>query len=211
MSTSSDRRRAAAAGPRLAIGRGGATMSQRHAPPPSLPPTVSRAALLEDGSDRRFRQLVYDLFTIAARMEAAREHLAARMGVTTAQYSIMMTIAQLQGEVGVGVGALAKTLHVSSAFVASESGKLARLGLVTKRPNPSDGRGVLLRLTRAGRQRIARVGPHVRAVNDMLFAALDRPAFEGLSVAAAGLVHGSEKVVQWLRLVDAEPPREAAE
>ena len=45
-----------------------------------LPATVSRSALLEKGSDRRFRTLVSDLFTIAARMEAVREHLGRRSG-----------------------------------------------------------------------------------------------------------------------------------
>jgi DNA-binding MarR family transcriptional regulator len=160
MSTSREGRRGRAATRRAATpsdvpGReGGATAAD-------LPPTVSRSALLDGGSDRRFRQLVYDLLTIAVRMEAVRDHHADRMGITAAQYSIMMVIAQLQGRAGVAVGALAKTLHVSSAFIASETGKLARLGLLTKRPNPSDGRGVLVSLTRVGRQRIARVGPDV--------------------------------------------------
>jgi DNA-binding MarR family transcriptional regulator len=211
MSTSSDGRRVKAT-------RRTATVSSlsrrtREAATSDLPPTVSRAALLDGGSDRRFRQLVYDLLTIAVRMEAVRDHHAARMGITAAQYSIMMAIAQFQGRSGVAVGALAKTLHVSSAFIASETGKLARLGLVTKKPNPSDGRSVLVSLTRVGRQRIARVGPDVRALNDMFFAELDRAAFEALSVAAAGLVHGSRKAVQWLRLMadEAAAVREAAE
>jgi DNA-binding MarR family transcriptional regulator len=189
-------RKSAAASPPSEPARGAAA---------DLPLTVSRDPLLENGSDRRFRQLVYDLLTIAVRMEAVRDHHAARMGITAAQYSVMMAIAQFQGRSGVGVGALAKTLHVSSAFIASETGKLARLGLVTKRPNPSDGRGVLLSLTQAGRQRIARVSPDIRAVNDMFFAELDRGTFQALSVGAASLVRGSQKAVQWLRAMDGEP------
>ena len=72
---------------------------------------------------------------------------------------------------------------------------------------------MLVSLTRAGRQRIARVSPDIRAVNDMFFAELDRGAFEALAAAAAGLVHGSRKAVQWLRLMAEEPVavREAAE
>ena len=39
----------------------------------ALPLTVSREALLDGGSDRRFRSLVSDLFTISAQMEIVRE------------------------------------------------------------------------------------------------------------------------------------------
>src|SRR5262249_6846119 len=98
MSSSSARRRAArAAG------------SAIYAPPPS----VSRSALLEGGSDHRFRQLVYDLLTLTARMEAVRGHLGRRIGVSGPQYSLMMAVAHLQGDSGVSVGAVAELMHVS--------------------------------------------------------------------------------------------------
>jgi MarR family transcriptional regulator, organic hydroperoxide resistance regulator len=170
----------------------------------ALPATVSRVALLDNGSDERFRQLVYDLFTIAARMETVREHLARRIGITAPQYGVVMAIARLQGKSGVSVGALAEVLHVSSAFIASETGKLARQGLVMKRQNPEDRRGVLLILTRAARHRIARLTPEIRAVNDLFFGPLNRAAFEGLAAASGALVHSSHNVIQRLRLFAAE-------
>ena len=109
-----------------------------------LPATASRPALLENGSDDRFRRLVYDLLTIANRMTTVREHLGARMGISAPQYSLLMAVGQFQGVRGVGVTAVAKVLHVSSAFVATESNKLAQAGLLAKRANPKDGRAVLL-------------------------------------------------------------------
>src|SRR5215471_21367828 len=68
-----------------------------------LPPTVACAALLEKGSDRRFRTLVNDLLTIASRMEIVRAHLAARIGISGPQYSILVAVGYLQGEHGVAV------------------------------------------------------------------------------------------------------------
>src|ERR1043166_6035585 len=62
-----------------------------------LPPTVSQDALMERGSDRRFRVLVQDLFTIAARMDAVREHFGRWMGISGPQYSLMVAIAHMQG------------------------------------------------------------------------------------------------------------------
>jgi MarR family transcriptional regulator, organic hydroperoxide resistance regulator len=174
--------------------------SGRAAPegPYVLPATVSRAALLERGSDRRFRALVADLLTIAARMEMVRAHLGRRMGITGPQYSLMVAVAHLQGGAGIGVGALAQALHVSSAFVASETGKLARRGLLLKRTNPADRRGVLLSVAPAGRLRIDRAGAEIRSVNNLFFGALDERAFAALSEAAAGLVAGSAKAARYI-------------
>lgn len=168
----------------------------------ALPATVSRASLLENGSDDRFRQLVYDLLTVSVRMEAVREHLARRLGVSGPQYSILMAITRLQGPHGVRVGAIAKALHVTSAFIATETGRLARLGLVSKNPNPNDRRGVLLAVTAKGEAALNKLGPEIRAVNDDFFKPLDRGAFLALASAAAVLVESSSKIERRLRLMD---------
>jgi len=168
----------------------------------TLPATVSRPALLDSGGDDRFRQLVYDLLTISVRMEAVREHLARRLGVSGPQYSVLMAIARFQGRHGVRVGTVAKALHVTSAFIATETGRLARLGLVSKNPNPKDRRGVLLALTPKGEAGLVKLGAEIRAVNDDFFKSLDRTAFQALASSAAALVESSSRVERRLRLMD---------
>jgi MarR family transcriptional regulator, organic hydroperoxide resistance regulator len=169
-----------------------------------LPPTVSCGALLDKGSDRRFRRLVSDLFTIASRMEVVRAHLGRRMGISGPQYSVLIAVAHLQGERGVSVGTLAQAMHVSSAFIASETGKMARIGLLLKRPNPQDRRGVLLTLAPAGRLKIDRVSAEIRAINDTFFGLLDAELFAALCAAAQTLVKGSGKAVQYVSAVEGE-------
>jgi MarR family transcriptional regulator, organic hydroperoxide resistance regulator len=166
--------------------------------PAILPPTVSRRALLESGSDRRFRALVHDLLTISARMELVRGHLGARISVSGPQYSLLIAVAHLQGDIGASVTAVANALHVSSAFVASETGKLAQRGLVLKRTNPRDRRGVLISIAPAGRIEIGRIGAEIRAINDLFFGALDSKAFAALSGAVGALVGSSRKAVQYI-------------
>jgi MarR family transcriptional regulator, organic hydroperoxide resistance regulator len=168
----------------------------------ALPATVSRPPLLDSGSDDRFRQLVYDLLTISVRMEAVREHLARRLGVSGPQYSVLMAIARFQGRHGVRVGTVAKALHVTSAFIATETGRLARLGLVCKNPNPKDRRGVLLALSPKGESALVGLGPEIRAVNDEFFKPLERTAFHALATTAAALVESSSKVERRLHLMD---------
>jgi MarR family transcriptional regulator, organic hydroperoxide resistance regulator len=183
----------------------------RHRPPPegaaayALPPTVSCAALLDKRSDRRFRILVNDLLTIASRMEIIRTYLGRRMGISGPQYSVLIAVAHLQGEGGVNVGILAQAMHVSSAFIASETGKLARLALLRKRPNPQDRRGVLLTLTAAGRLEIDRLSAEIRAINDMFFGALGRNAFAALCAAAQALVKGSGAAVEYVSAAKCAP------
>jgi DNA-binding MarR family transcriptional regulator len=173
-----------------------------------LPATVSRDALLQNGSDRRFRGLVLDLLTIATRMEMLREHLGRRMGISGPQYSLLIAAAHLQGATGVSVGAVARAMHVSSAFVASESGKLTRLGLLLKRTNPQDRRGVLLSLSPTGRRRIQSVSTEIRGINDLFFGGLDAKTFGTLCAAVGLLISGSRKALQYSAAFE-ESPRAA--
>jgi|GEM_PF-319127 len=158
----------------------------------SIPTSVSRQALLGKNSDKRFRQLVYDLLTVSSRMTVVREHLGKRLKISAPQYSLLMAVVQLEGEKGVGNSALARLLHVSTAFVATETGKLEQLGLVVKRADPDDGRAVRLSLTRHAREAIVRNGDEIRAINDTFFGALDASAFASLSVIMRALVQSSE-------------------
>jgi DNA-binding MarR family transcriptional regulator len=161
-----------------------------------LPATVSRPALLERGSDSRFRQLVYDLLTISVRMETVRSRLAWRIGITGPQYSVLVGIAQFQSADGVSVGKVAEVLHVSGAFITAETRELDRLGLVMKAINPRDRRGVLLRLTPKGERQMIALSPAITAVNDKFFAALTRTAFRAFADNAAELVNSSREVAE---------------
>jgi DNA-binding MarR family transcriptional regulator len=138
-------------------------------------------------------------------MEQVRAHHGRRMGITGPQYSVVIAIAHLQGSDGVSVGTVAQTLHVSSAFIAVETGKLARRGLVVKHTNPRDRRGVLLSLTPAGRLKLGRVSGEIQAVNDLFFGSLDAKSFAGLCAAATRLVEGSRKAMHYLAATEDMP------
>jgi len=186
-------------------GRAGTPDLEPDTGPYALPATVSRAPLLKGGSDHRFRVLVADLFTIATRMEMVREHLGRRMGISGPQYSIVVAVAHLQGFNGISVSALAQALHVSSAFIATEAGKLVRRRLLLKRTNPLDRRGVLLSVAPAGRLAVDRVSAEIRTINDLFFGALDAASFAGLSDAAAALVESSAKALRHITLSKGSP------
>jgi DNA-binding MarR family transcriptional regulator len=164
-----------------------------------LPATVSAAELLDQGSDSQFRVLIQNLLTIARRVEMARDYFGRLINVTGPQYHLLMTVAQLQGASGVSVGTVAQMMQVSSAFVTSETGKLAVVGLLKKRPNPLDGRGALLSLTESGLLKMNRLIPEICAVNDRFFGGLDGHSFRELCTSSAVLVHGSREAIRYSR------------
>ena len=160
--------------------------------------TTSRPEFLDpDGSDRTFRATVYDLLAVGARMQDVRDHLAAGIGVSGPPYAILMAILHMQSEAeGAGGRAVGRRLHVSGPFVTAQANRLVELGLVEKRPNPADGRGVLLCLTAEGRRRISHAAPVIQEANDSFFAALSKVDFLVLGDIAARLEKSSEQAVK---------------
>lgn len=162
------------------------------------PKTVSRPAMLVNGSDKVFRQMVYDTLAFAARIQEVRSRFGEFIGLPGTQYSILMAIAHQQDE-GIGVNAIAEHLHLSGAFVTTEINKLVLAGLVEKREHPSDRRRVLLRITEGARARLRELSPVQIQGNDALFDCLDETAFETLRTLMANLVVCGDNA---LRLLD---------
>jgi len=168
------------------------------------PLTISRPELLQDGSDADFRVLVHRLLAFGSRLDAVRAGLGQMIGLSGAQYTILICIAHLQGDDGVGVKEVADHLSYSGAFVTLEAGRLTTLGLVEKRQNPGDRRRVLLTVTAAGRARLDELASRQRQVNDTLFAALSREDFHRLAEMSRDLVADADRALGLIeRLVPA--------
>jgi MarR family transcriptional regulator, organic hydroperoxide resistance regulator len=171
-----------------------------------LPLTISLPALLDNQqSDRQFRRLIQDLLTLARRLETARDYFGRRINVTGPQYSLLMTVAQLEGTTGISIGAVAQAMHVSSSFVTAETGKLSDAGLLRKVPNPSDGRSALLKLAPPGRRKIHGLFQEIRAVNDLFFGPLNARSFAALNESAEALVRGSREAMQYIVRIEEKP------
>lgn len=151
-------------------------------------PSVSRTALLDEGSDYRFRQLVQDTLAVSARLQAIREEFGRTAGLTGPQYSLIVAISHLaESEGGTTVSQLANHLHVSGTYVTAEANKLERAGLLQRAPNPDDRRSVLLQLTKSGRELLEQMIPVISRINDEIFRDLTRTDFELLVRLMAGL------------------------
>ncbi|SDB32882.1 MarR family winged helix-turn-helix transcriptional regulator [Belnapia rosea] len=164
--------------------------------------TVTRPALMPDGTDREFRVFVHQFLAFADRLTSVRAGFAARIGLPGAAYTLLIALARLEAEAP-GIAALAAHLHVSTAFVTTEMARLQRLGFVQKRPHPSDGRRVVLSVTPAGRAALVRLAPVQAPVNDALFAALDADDFRRLATLLPRMVADGDAALALIEREDA--------
>jgi DNA-binding MarR family transcriptional regulator len=141
------------------------------------PLTTSRPELQIDGSDEGFRAFVHGMLAFAARLEAVRSGFAGIIGLKGIQYTILISVNHLEQRGEVSVSTIAEHLHVSGAFVTIETGKLMKLGLLTKRPDAKDRRRVCLSVTPKGCDLLKDLVPTQVHVNDVLFEFLDVPQF----------------------------------
>jgi DNA-binding MarR family transcriptional regulator len=164
-------------------------------------PSTTRAPLLIDGTDRRFRRFIDNFVRLSARLQTLRAALAKGMGMTPPQYNILMILARVEAPEGETMSSIAKRLDVSLSFVVSETRILKRLGLIELRRNPEDGRSVLATVTRAGYARLARAAPKIQRVNDLLFSNLTRLELIAMDKTIARILKGSEAATVALKIV----------
>ena len=162
------------------------------------PLTVSRAELLTGGSDGDFRDFVHGLLAFSARLEGVRQGFAALLGLTGIQYTILISIRHRQNKGEVTVRAIADHLHLSGAFITIETGKLVRLGLITKVQNLKDRRRVCLRVTSRGRDLLADLAPVQVAVNDALFDFLGADQFRAAVTIMDRIVASGDRALSLL-------------
>jgi DNA-binding MarR family transcriptional regulator len=133
------------------------------------PLSTSMEAFLKDGTDRKFRHLIYSLLNFSALMIRHRECYASYIGVTGSQYSMVAIIADARLAT---VGHVAEKMVVASQFVTGEISKLIEKDIIEKTPNEMDRRSILLKLTPRGQRLLRELGPIRRESNDLMYGSL---------------------------------------
>jgi DNA-binding MarR family transcriptional regulator len=170
----------------------------------TMPRTISHPALLVKGSDLDFRQTVYLMVLAFGRLLACREAFGRALGLTGSQFAVLIGTAYQQGQDGVSIRALAQHIQLASTHVTTEVGRLIRLGLLTKRTNSRDRRGVLVRLSSKGEAALLDLAPFLRHINDILFRDISRTNFDAVSEVLTRFVVNSEQALAEIRRTDIE-------
>lgn len=178
-----------------------------------IPLTISRPELIVDDSDRRFRELVHNLFGFFALHERIRGGHGKFIGLAGIEYTVLIAIGHLAVDGDVNVKTVAEHLHLSGAFITATTNRLLRLGFIHKMVDTADRRRVTLTVSSKGRAALEKLAPLQRRINDIEFGCLSRQEFHALNNLLMRLIKDGERAValqNYLLTDNREPDRRSA-
>jgi len=126
----------------------------------------------------------------AAAVDAELTANFARHGIDAATFDVLATLVRQGAPHEMSPAALAADAMITSSAVAQRLNRLDALGLISRLPDPTDGRAKRVRLTPAGKQIVDRVLPDHLAAEARLLRHLDREQQQTLATLLATLVPG---------------------
>jgi DNA-binding MarR family transcriptional regulator len=111
--------------------------------------------------------LLYAVKQVELAVRAQLDELLRPTGCTVPQWTALTVLARRGGRTG---AELARNAFVSPQAMGDLLAALERGGWVTRRPDPTHGRRVLIDLSEQGRELLAAVGPGADAVEDRMMA-----------------------------------------
>ena len=177
------------------------------------PLSITLPEILRNGSDSAFRELIWQLLVVAKRIHKYPEIFGHRIGISSAQYTVLIATAHMQGSEGIGIRALADYIHLPAPHITTTVGLLVDAGLLAKRQNPEDGRGVLVSMTEAGDAALRELAPFQQQINDELFAGLSRADFAAFTRLVGKFVGNTQRAFDKAGALQQSniAPRKAAE
>ncbi len=169
------------------------------------PMTVSLPELLDNGSDRKFRDLINSLFALFATTTSIRDGYADCLGLAGPQYMILLGIRHLERDGPVYVNTIAEHTRLSGSFITVETNKLKALGLLQKIRGASDRRTVRVSLTEQGNDLLDSIAEMRRQVNNVQFGCLSAEEFQMLVPLVRRLLESGERakaLLEFLRSQD---------
>ena len=176
---------------------------------PQLPPTISRATLMVDGTDMLVRMITHQHFVLSGLLETVRGGFASLIGLSSFQYVLMQAVGRLSDKQQWTVRSIAREMHMTDAYVSVEIADLVEKGYLAKLVNPDDRRVSFIELTDKGVSSLTAIAPIQQMVNDALYGHLDSHSALTYSNELSVLISRAETAISVLNDVAADQ-REAA-
>lgn len=159
--------------------------------------TATSTNVLVDGSDAVLRELIRTLLDIGSQVHELRSFIAERVGVSEPQYKIILAIVHDRSGEGISIGDVAEHLWTSPNFVTMEVRKLHEKGWIEKFTNPDDRRGILLRLSKTGREAFLSAVGTIQQINDTMYGDLSAEELEYLTDQFGAILdHGKHAIAR---------------
>ena len=111
--------------------------------------TIATLHRMDDASGRTSR-----VIRLARHLELARRDILAARDLDLWEYDVLAALRAAATPHQLSPSALVNETQVASGTTTNRIDRLARRGYVTREPDPDDRRGVLVRLTNAGRRKV---------------------------------------------------------
>lgn len=161
--------------------------------------TQRDARVPTDGhNEEAIRRFLLNIFSIHACFDEIHQVWAKLVGLSEAQWLILLAIDELDTGEGVpGIKICAK-LHIHPTFVTTQTKGLEKAGFVTRIASPTDARFVLMSLTDKARAEIAKLSERRRALNESIFAGLDDPTLQEITERLTEIMKNAERAARVL-------------
>lgn len=114
-------------------------------------------------------------------LDMARRSAYAEHGLEVWEFDVLAALRRSGSPYRLTPGQLLKQTHVTSGTMTNRVDRLVERGFVKRESHPDDGRGVLVVLTRAGRQRVDAALDSLLATEESLLKELPRDRFNRLA------------------------------
>ena len=135
------------------------------------------------GLDTEPMAVVARIGRLAAHFDAEMEALFARHGINRAAWDVLASLRRTEPPHRLSPTELYSGLMRTSGAISNRLNRLEAAGLIRRRPDPADGRGVVVELTARGRRLVDEIAPlHMDNERRLLagLSARERDQFAGL-------------------------------
>lgn len=146
--------------------------------------------------DAAVTDFVWNMLEINSLLGDIRKAWAEQLGVSEAQWLILMAVDDLNKGSGVSGVDVATKLRTHATFVAMHTKHLEKAGLLSRKSSPADGRLVLMSLTAKARAELQKLSDQREALNGSIFANVDARTLSTLNSTLAIIRKNSERALR---------------
>jgi DNA-binding MarR family transcriptional regulator len=139
------------------------------------------------------RRFTWVVASINVHLDQLRDFWAEALGISGSQWMILMALVDLDKEDGVPVNAVSKKLHVDSSFVTTQSKRLEKKGLLSRKTSAADARIVKMSLTDKSHKQLAALASQHEALDEFIYAELNEKQMGQLTETLNRLKYRLEK------------------
>lgn len=151
--------------------------------------------------DADIRELTGLLYAATSRFQVLRRTFASSIGLTSAEFAVVMSLHSLDATRGIRIRELADRLHVAAANCTATVKKLEKKKWVSKLLDPDDSRALSVQLTPASRLRLDNFFLTIHPVNEVWFSQVTKEDRHAVKKSLSRLIDQYPAALQVARAI----------